>query len=84
MVGGVVSILKVACCTCASVLLAESWLAAYSVCVLSALIPAPGLRYAQGVLGRALKLAGGLVGSSDSDLANGPVTFHHNLYENID
>jgi pectate lyase len=27
---------------------------------------------------------GGLVGSSDSDLANGPVTFHHNLYENID
>lgn len=27
---------------------------------------------------------GGLVGSGDSDLANGPVTFHHNLYENID
>ena len=27
---------------------------------------------------------GGLVGSSDSDLQNGPVTFHHNLYENID
>ncbi|BCJ47029.1 pectate lyase [Actinoplanes ianthinogenes] len=27
---------------------------------------------------------GGLVGSSDSDLANGPVTFHHNWYENID
>ncbi|MET7654507.1 MULTISPECIES: pectate lyase [unclassified Streptomyces] len=27
---------------------------------------------------------GGLVGSSDSDLANGPVTFHHNRYENID
>jgi hypothetical protein len=27
---------------------------------------------------------GGLVGSSDSDLSNGPVTFHHNLYENID
>lgn len=27
---------------------------------------------------------GGLVGSSDSDLDNGPVTFHHNLYENID
>jgi pectate lyase len=27
---------------------------------------------------------GGLIGSSDSDLANGPVTFHHNLYENID
>ncbi len=27
---------------------------------------------------------GGLVGSSDSDLNNGPVTFHHNLYENID
>jgi len=27
---------------------------------------------------------GGLVGSSDSDLANGPVTFHHNLYENLD
>jgi len=27
---------------------------------------------------------GGLVGSSDTDLQNGPVTFHHNLYENID
>ncbi|PJJ69176.1 pectate lyase [Sediminihabitans luteus] len=27
---------------------------------------------------------GGLVGSSDSDLQNGPVTFHHNRYENID
>ena len=27
---------------------------------------------------------GGLVGSSDSDLQNGPVTFHHNLYQNID
>ncbi|MFI1508743.1 polysaccharide lyase family 1 protein [Streptomyces sp. NPDC020597] len=27
---------------------------------------------------------GGLVGSSDSDLGNGPVTFHHNRYENID
>ncbi len=27
---------------------------------------------------------GGLIGSGDSDLANGPVTFHHNLYENID
>jgi pectate lyase len=27
---------------------------------------------------------GGLVGSSDSDTGNGPVTFHHNLYENID
>src|SRR6185369_9698661 len=27
---------------------------------------------------------GGLVGSSDSDLNNGPVTFHHNLYSNID
>ena len=27
---------------------------------------------------------GGLVGSSDSDLNNGPVTFHHNLYQNID
>ncbi|WP_307858125.1 pectate lyase family protein [Cellulomonas fulva] len=27
---------------------------------------------------------GGLVGSSDSDLGNGPVTFHHNKYENID
>ncbi|MFI1994127.1 polysaccharide lyase family 1 protein [Actinoplanes sp. NPDC020271] len=27
---------------------------------------------------------GGLVGSSDSDLANGPITFHHNWYENID
>ncbi|MFW6641093.1 pectate lyase family protein [Nocardiopsis algeriensis] len=27
---------------------------------------------------------GGLVGSSESDLSNGHVTFHHNLYENID
>jgi pectate lyase len=27
---------------------------------------------------------GGLIGSSDTDLDNGPVTFHHNLYENID
>ncbi|WP_111979394.1 pectate lyase family protein [Algibacillus agarilyticus] len=27
---------------------------------------------------------GGLVGSSDSDDNNGPVTFHHNLYQNID
>ncbi|MDO3386094.1 pectate trisaccharide-lyase [Gilvimarinus sp. SDUM040013] len=27
---------------------------------------------------------GGLVGSSDGDTNNGPVTFHHNLYENID
>ena len=27
---------------------------------------------------------GGLIGSSESDLANGFVTFHHNLYENID
>ena len=27
---------------------------------------------------------GGLIGSSDSDLDNGPVTFHHNLYENIE
>ncbi|WP_166218335.1 CBM35 domain-containing protein [Microbulbifer sp. SH-1] len=27
---------------------------------------------------------GGLVGSSDSDLNNGPVTFHNNLYQNID
>jgi pectate lyase len=27
---------------------------------------------------------GGLVGSGDSDLGNGPVTFHHNLYQNID
>lgn len=27
---------------------------------------------------------GGLVGSSDSDLSNGPVTFHHNLYQNLD
>jgi pectate lyase len=27
---------------------------------------------------------GGLIGSSDSDTGNGPVTFHHNLYENID
>ncbi|WP_380729618.1 pectate lyase family protein [Saccharothrix hoggarensis] len=27
---------------------------------------------------------GGLIGSSESDLSNGFVTFHHNLYENID
>ncbi|MFF3505461.1 polysaccharide lyase family 1 protein [Streptomyces sp. NPDC003247] len=27
---------------------------------------------------------GGLIGSSESDLTNGYVTFHHNLYENID
>jgi pectate lyase len=27
---------------------------------------------------------GGLVGSSDSDTGNGPVTFHHNYYNNID
>src|SRR4051812_15953882 len=27
---------------------------------------------------------GGLIGSSDSDTGNGPVTFHHNIYENID
>ncbi|MEJ3743052.1 polysaccharide lyase family 1 protein [Actinomycetes bacterium KLBMP 9797] len=27
---------------------------------------------------------GGLVGSSESDLANGFITYHHNLYENID
>ncbi|MFV2021380.1 pectate lyase family protein [Micromonospora sp. LOL_023] len=27
---------------------------------------------------------GGLVGSSESDRSNGYVTFHHNLYENID
>jgi len=27
---------------------------------------------------------GGLVGSSSSDNSNGPVTFHHNIYENID
>ncbi|MDW8808658.1 pectate lyase, partial [Streptomyces scabiei] len=27
---------------------------------------------------------GGLIGSSESDLSNGHVTFHHNLYENID
>ncbi|WP_259364485.1 MULTISPECIES: polysaccharide lyase family 1 protein [unclassified Colwellia] len=27
---------------------------------------------------------GGLVGSSASDNNNGPVTFHHNLYENLD
>ena len=27
---------------------------------------------------------GGLIGSSESDRANGFVTFHHNLYENID
>ncbi len=26
---------------------------------------------------------GGLVGSSDSDNTNGPVTFHHNFYENL-
>ncbi|NED58051.1 pectate lyase, partial [Micromonospora aurantiaca] len=27
---------------------------------------------------------GGLIGSSDSDTGNGFVTFHHNLYQNID
>jgi pectate lyase len=27
---------------------------------------------------------GGLVGSGDTDLGNGPVTYHHNLYQNID
>ncbi|GLW54733.1 pectate lyase family protein [Kitasatospora phosalacinea] len=27
---------------------------------------------------------GGLIGSSDTELSNGYVTFHHNLYENID
>lgn len=27
---------------------------------------------------------GGLVGSSDSDDDNGPVTYHHNIYQNID
>lgn len=27
---------------------------------------------------------GGLIGSSESDRSNGYVTFHHNLYENID
>ncbi|GAA4729803.1 right-handed parallel beta-helix repeat-containing protein [Isoptericola chiayiensis] len=27
---------------------------------------------------------GGLVGSSDGDTGNGPVTYHHNLYQNID
>ncbi|MFH9861217.1 polysaccharide lyase family 1 protein [Streptomyces sp. NPDC017202] len=27
---------------------------------------------------------GGLVGSSESDLSNGFITFHHNLYQNID
>ncbi|KAJ9460871.1 Pectate trisaccharide-lyase [Diplonema papillatum] len=27
---------------------------------------------------------GGLVGSSDSDTENGPVTFHHNYYRNLD
>lgn len=27
---------------------------------------------------------GGLIGSSESDLSNGYVTFHHNLYENLD
>ncbi|MFI8949284.1 polysaccharide lyase family 1 protein [Streptomyces sp. NPDC053750] len=27
---------------------------------------------------------GGLIGSSESDVSNGYVTFHHNLYENID
>ncbi|MBT0773527.1 polysaccharide lyase family 1 protein [Kineosporia sp. J2-2] len=27
---------------------------------------------------------GGLVGSSDSDTGNGPVTYHHNYYQNID
>ena len=27
---------------------------------------------------------GGLIGSSESDLSNGFITFHHNRYENID
>ena len=27
---------------------------------------------------------GGLIGSSESDVSNGYVTFHHNLYENLD
>ncbi len=27
---------------------------------------------------------GGLVGSGDSDLDNGPITYHHNLFENLD
>ncbi|KOX26647.1 hypothetical protein ADK67_15570, partial [Saccharothrix sp. NRRL B-16348] len=27
---------------------------------------------------------GGLVGSSESDRSNGFITYHHNLYENID
>ncbi|GGS79631.1 pectate lyase family protein [Streptomyces griseoviridis] len=27
---------------------------------------------------------GGLIGSSESDVSNGYITFHHNLYENID
>jgi pectate lyase len=27
---------------------------------------------------------GGLIGSSESDLSNGFITFHHNLYQNID
>lgn len=27
---------------------------------------------------------GGLIGSSESDLSNGYITFHHNLYQNID
>ncbi|MFF7178258.1 polysaccharide lyase family 1 protein [Streptomyces sp. NPDC008121] len=27
---------------------------------------------------------GGLIGSSESDLSNGYITYHHNLYENID
>ncbi|MCT4351647.1 polysaccharide lyase family 1 protein [Streptomyces sp. Je 1-79] len=27
---------------------------------------------------------GGLIGSSESDLSNGFITYHHNLYENID
>lgn len=27
---------------------------------------------------------GGLVGASDSDYYNGPITFHHNMYRNID
>ncbi|MFN8073867.1 MAG: right-handed parallel beta-helix repeat-containing protein [Kineosporiaceae bacterium] len=27
---------------------------------------------------------GGLIGSSDTDKGNGPVTFHHNWYENVD
>src|SRR5215471_9549796 len=63
IVGRVVSILKVALCTWASILPAGSTLAAYRVCMPSLSMLAPGLRYGQGVLGSAATFAGGELGS---------------------